>query len=369
MNTPTTDNNEQNQNSEPAPDTQNQEEKKDNQEEKKKQKSDRLEEQFAHVRELARKGETEWQEDAKHYGSDTRKILETVFGDKTRRFYDLLLGPTLVRPRLLKDPKGLKSEWKHFFIGTESEWDEKRKIAKLMFRQALDGTEYNNDNQNWLLPRNQNILLGHGSTTFHLGIVLAEKMRESLEEDNDDAFLGGTFEEAKLITYSFDFARLLAPLAVRNSAPQVYLGPFLMSPKGRDLGVNGECLCVPRHAQTNSSGAQEWLKTGKQIQTVVASCYRLGPDGSIYTRSFDEKQDLEFILSHGPSKVILLATKSKLGLKGDAGCEVPKPEKENCSFCLVTNEAPDFTTPPPRFDAVYWPGGCLFAPEQSSDND
>ncbi len=269
---------------------------------------------------------------------DFPQIIAPLSREWNRLVLDAFLGPIVVPPRKRSERKGLTLNWVHFPIAYGPKWREKQEVADFLLRAK----DQNTGSARFLFPRDLRILLATGATCFHVAMAIARMLRRSIEEDSDVVFEDEPFRE--IHTDSFEAARLLAPLAIRPTAPQIYLAGCLVSKKGHPIGKqDAPSFLVDPGAPASKK---------REIDVLVTSCRCIDLAGGIYTdNAGEDKETVTGYLSEAKSYVFVVATSDKLG---PIRSSVAQAEYKigGRSFYLITDKQPtnNFTTPVHRDD-------------------
>jgi len=274
------------------------------------------------------------------FNNDVDRIRKR-FTSPERDFYDELLGPLVVGPTRVAG--GVHQSWRHFPIAygqgvttqasasAVEQFERKRRIGNLLVNLRHP------NNGPFLLLRGANSLYGPGSSVFHVALALARKLRQSIEEDNSEAFGGEPFV-GQIHTDMFDVARLLAPLCVRAFSPHVYFVGSLVS--RLEPIVEDE----PFKASERPTGA---------IHTLIVGVSDIDKEGRLYSKSQTHGSSIERYLQEPTDQIIIVATRDKLG-RQPGGIPI-RFEKRDRTVYVVTDEKPCFKQLPPGIDEVFWP--------------
>jgi hypothetical protein len=303
----------------------------------------------------------------KNFDKDWDKFTRHIFNPTVREFLDLSLGPIVFFPtkdggndgedgnevndgdegkrrpgrRKRRGRRFATLASQYFPIAHGSGYEAKRKIARCLF-----GVRVKKDV--WLIPREASVLLGLGSTVFHVALELARELRNGVEANrtvlpNDN----WNFGAGHWHTDSFETARLLGPLASPDWGPTVYLlnKDNVVSRKGhseQDVRLN-----IPLVAEGKP----------REIQVVVAGCTCIDRHGAVFGGEFNDRKMIQSQLNEAADKVIFVATSDKLGRDGDRTNKFDLRRSRDREFYIVTDEKPKLTIP----------GFKIFSPEDVAD--
>lgn len=273
------------------------------------------------VEEAVRKGKHSGA-NQRSFAGDWKHLSNSIFSESAREFLDLVLGPITVFP--VKEEGNLVHRWQHFPISFVKNHVAKARIARHLLMAK--------DDRGLLLPRGSHVLLSVGSTVFFLALELARLLRKSIEEANDDVFTayGGSFF-GDWQTESFEIARLLGPLCVRDSAPPFYLCGHLVSRKGQPQKFERLNICMFHDAAQRHSSPN----------VLITGCSNVDADGSIFTEHGGDQKQMERYLTllQPRGLVLIVATHDKLGSPGDSVFRV-NTDRTDLRYCAITDNQP-----------------------------
>jgi hypothetical protein len=271
--------------------------------------------------------------------SDFTTINGRLFTSMTRQYFDRQAGPYGIHARFDGGAMHLPQDAIMFPFANTADRDMKTQIATHVLDAQIDGQ--------WLVDRGASVLLGPGTTVFHVAWELASRLRRSIEDDSDSVFGSHPFL-ADWHSDSFEIARLLGPLATRGWAPNVYWMGYLVSRKNVDLTTIGMLM------------EQQRRKPGT-ISTLILGCEEIDRDGAIYTKLTDHVKQIENYIEEAMNTVVVVGRSNKLSAQGGAKGRKVEYSIGKRDFYLVTETEPKPLNggkkPPKGFRRLIWPEG------------
>jgi hypothetical protein len=282
-----------------------------------------------------------------NFNGDWRTLSHQLFSKNARAFLDLSLGPIVFFPKCPPRQRKLLLASQNFPIAWSEKGTEKNKIAECLLNTIEETGDF-------LLPRGAKVLLGLGSTVFHVALVLATWLRDTIEEfhgaQNPQIARKTNFSDGQWHTDCFEFARLLGPLASPPWAPSVYLCGCEVSRKGFN---------IPDHRLNIPLDRSQLANSKRTIDVLIMGCMGVDDNGVIYVGNANDKDVVEQHVAEPRERIFVVATSDKIGRQFNEIHRM-KFDRGDRRFYLVTDARPkNLKAPPDGFAELHWPGGRI----------